>query len=94
MGESGASATGLTVPQVQQLLIDRLGLRIGPEVAAYVLRRWQAAMGAIEGSPPAAVPVMGGDARTGIPAVRPFELALLATDHARLSLSKPGQSPE
>lgn len=49
----------MTGSEVQQLLLDRLGLRVGPEMAAYVLRSWNA--GASK------VPVIATHARTGIP---------------------------
>jgi hypothetical protein len=48
----------LTPSEVQQLLLDRLGLRVGPETAAYVLRSWQVDAPNI--------PVIATDARTGI----------------------------
>lgn len=76
------SRADLTVPQVQDLLLRRLGLRVGPEVAAYVLRRWQAALSGTEATP-APIPVIGGDARTGTPARRSIDPAtfFLTTDH-------------
>jgi len=51
----------LTAGEVQKLFLHRLNLRIGPETAAYFLRRLEA-----DPSTPA-VPVMGGNARTGVP---------------------------
>jgi hypothetical protein len=59
------TAGALTVAEVQKLFVHRLGLRIGPETAAYLLRRLER-----EGPAPA-IPVMGANARTGV-AVRVF----------------------
>jgi hypothetical protein len=78
VGESESVAT-LSVPQVQDVLLRRLGLRVGPEVAAYVLRRWQSAISPGHEVTPTPIPVMGGDARTGVPTRRdvdPSQLAL------------------
>jgi hypothetical protein len=47
----------VTAPDVQQLFLERLGLRVGPEVAAYVLRKWQAGAKLVS--------VIASDARTG-----------------------------
>ena len=49
----------MTPSAVQQLLLERLGLRVGPETAAYVLRSWQA------GTAPT-IPVIATDAKTGV----------------------------
>jgi hypothetical protein len=49
----------VTPCEVQQLLLDRLGLRVGPEMAAYVLRSWEARA--------ARISVIATDGRTGIP---------------------------
>jgi hypothetical protein len=57
MPEPGA----LTVAEVQKQFLHGLNLRIGPETAAYVLRRIDAGQAA------PAFPVMGGNARTGVP---------------------------
>ena len=54
---------------VQDLFLRRLGIRIGPEMAGYVLRRLRA--GEQSAVPIGPVAVMGGDARTGVP-VRQF----------------------
>ena len=51
----------MTADEVQRLFLHRLNLRIGRETAAYVLRRTQGSSAAL------AFPVMGGNARTGIP---------------------------
>ena len=53
-------ARAATVAEVQKQFLHGLNLRIGPETAAYVLRR-------IDANPEApAIPVMGGNARTGV----------------------------
>jgi hypothetical protein len=49
----------VTPSEVQHLLLERLGLRIGPETAAYVLRSWGAQTAQT-------VPVIATDARTGV----------------------------
>lgn len=72
MGEPGTNEP-LTIQQVQELLLCQAGLRTGPEMAAYVLRRWQTAPGA-------PIPVLAADARTGIPVRREIDSALLTTD--------------
>ena len=51
----------LTAGEVQKLFLDRLNLRIGPETAAYFLRRLE------DGQAVSTIPVMGGNARTGVP---------------------------
>ena len=45
--------------EVQQKLRERFGLRLGPEMAAYVLRQLD--------QNPESIPVIGSDARTGVP---------------------------
>jgi len=64
----------VTPADVQKLFLRQLGVRLGPEMGAYVLRRLQAG-----GAVSAPVYYMGGDARTGVP-VRTFvdPVALLA----------------
>jgi hypothetical protein len=65
-------ARAVTVAEVQKQFLHGLNLRIGPETAAYVLRRIDA-----NASAPAFA-VMGGNARTGVPVrllVKPSELA-------------------
>ena len=57
---------------VQKLLLERVGLRVGPEVARYVLRRSESIRGE--------VPVMGSEARTGIAIRRPVALSILTAD--------------
>ena len=62
----------MTAEEVRKLFLNRLGLRIGPETAAYVLRRLEAGQAAPGlGEPAGEIPVMAGDARTGA-AVRRF----------------------
>ncbi len=62
----------MTPADVRRLFLDRLGLRLEPEMAAYVLRRMSDAGAA------ARVPVIGGDARTGRPVRTHVALAELA----------------
>lgn len=45
--------------QLQTLVLQQLSLRIGPETAAYLARHLA--------HPAAALPLMGGEARTGAP---------------------------
>ena len=47
--------------RVRTWLLHRLGLRVGPRTAAYVLRHLNS---------PDPLPVMAGDARTGVPVRR------------------------
>jgi hypothetical protein len=72
VGESEANEP-LTALRVQELLLRQAGLRVGPEVAAYVLRRRQTA----PGTP---IPVMGADARTGVPVRREIAPTRLTTN--------------
>ena len=58
------ASTELTADHLRRLVLDRLGLRIGPEMSEYVLRRLRS--GVLD-----PIPVMGGNARTGA-AVRVF----------------------
>ena len=63
--------TPLNADEVRKLFLHRLGLRIGPETSAYVLRRLEAGQAALPlgeaaGNVTAEIPVMGGDARTGV----------------------------
>jgi len=54
-------ASEVTAAEVQRHFLHHLNLRIGPETAAYVLRR-------LDANPSAsAIPVIGGNARTGVP---------------------------
>ena len=64
-------AQAVSVAEVQKQFLHRLNLRIGPETAAYVLRR-------IDAGSASALPVMGGNARTGVPVrllVEPSQIA-------------------
>ena len=59
-------STPLTAAEVEKLFVQRLGLRIGPETAAYVLRQMASGQARLPLGADAAVPVMGADARTGV----------------------------
>ena len=72
-------ATEVTAAEVQRQFLHRLNLRIGPETAAYVLRRLDA-----ESASP--IPVMGGNARTGGP-VR------ILVDPSQIAAGLASQSP-
>jgi hypothetical protein len=63
----------MTPSEVQQLLLDRLGLRVGPETAAYVLRRWDA------GSE--STPVVATQAKTGVAVRVALEGAAIPAGH-------------
>jgi ribosomal protein S6E (S10) len=54
-------AAGSDQSPVQAAVQRELGLRIGPEMARYLVRSVQAAAG--DGT----IPIIGGDARTGVP---------------------------
>ena len=69
--------TDLTADDVRNLFLHRLGIRLGPETCAYVLRRLRPGQGA--GLPHGPVPVMGGDARTGVPVRLQLDPALLSS---------------
>lgn len=45
--------------QISKILLDRYNLRVEPEMGAYLLRKLQR-------KTDAAIPVIGGDARTGV----------------------------
>ena len=55
----------MDVTAVQQRMLDAYGIRVEPEIAGYVVRRLQQAGSALR-----ELPVIGGDARTGIPVRR------------------------
>jgi hypothetical protein len=58
--------------EFQARLRERLGLRVGPEMAAYLLKRLNdGTLGEIT------IPAMGGDARTGMPVLRQLNAAEL-----------------
>ncbi|HEX2974032.1 MAG TPA: hypothetical protein VHP11_16995 [Tepidisphaeraceae bacterium] len=61
--------------QLQTLLRQQAGLRIGAEMAAYLARQMQQT--ASEDHVSTAIPVIGNDARTGIPLRREFSAASL-----------------
>ena len=52
----------MDAPEIRKRILDHYGIRIDPEMSEYVLRRLQEAGNEI-GQP---IPVMGGDARTGV----------------------------
>jgi hypothetical protein len=59
-------------PEFQSRLRDRLGLRVGPEMAKYLLKRLS------EGTlGQSAITAMGGDAKTGIPISRTISIDAL-----------------
>jgi len=55
----------LNESDVREMFLRKLGLRIEPEMAGYVLKRLQAGNSKTE-----SFPVMGADARTGMPVRR------------------------
>ena len=62
--------------EVRKLFLHRLGLRIGPETAAYVLRRLQAGQSALPiGDAAGGIAVMAGDARTGVAVRRTVDVS-------------------
>jgi hypothetical protein len=67
---------GETVTKEDARLIcrDKLNLCIGPAMSEYIVKRVAAAEA--EGL----IPVIGGDARTGVPARREFPVALAKTE--------------
>ena len=67
----------MNAAQVQTIFRDRLGLRIGPAVAAYVLRRIQSGDESPP-MPPGAIPVIAADARIGAPVRQLIDLEQLA----------------
>jgi hypothetical protein len=58
--------------QLQSLVRDRLGLRIGPEMIKYLAARLAAS--------PDAFPIMGADARTGAPVRQMVDPRVLVAD--------------
>ena len=63
--------------QIRQRMLDAYGIRVEPEMSAYVARKLAQAGNALR-----ELPVMGGDARTGMP-------LRLMVDPARLSAITP-----
>ena len=58
--------------QFQSALRERLGLRVGPEMAKYLLKKLEgAALGQVS------ISAMGGDAKTGIPIHKTIPIATL-----------------
>ena len=75
--------TPMNPEDVRKLFLQRLGLRIGPETAAYVLRRLEAGQAALPvGDAAGEIPVMGGDARTGVAVRRMIALAQITGTNA------------
>lgn len=60
----GGGAPSMDGARLRQVLSRQFGLRVGNEVSRYVGRR----LGGPQGSPAGTtIPVLGGDARTGVP---------------------------
>ena len=55
----------MELTDVQQRVLDAYGIRVEPEMGRYVIRRLQQAGAALR-----ELPVIGGDARTGVPVRR------------------------
>ncbi len=62
--------------ELQRIYRQMLGLRVGPEMARYVLARLRQGT-AGEKIPGESIPVMGGDARTGLPLRREIDADML-----------------
>jgi len=62
----------LSDSQLQTWFRDRLGMRIGPEMSRYIARRLAAS--------PEMFPIMGADARTGMPQRFIFDPSVLTAD--------------
>lgn len=63
--------------QIRDIFLQRLGLRIGPEMSRYVLRRIKSGQGSP--MPLGAIPVIACDARTGLPLRRLVDLSPFET---------------
>ena len=61
--------------ELQTIFLKRLGIRIGPEMSNYVLNR-------LTSAPQQPIPVMGGNARTGVPIRAEFPSETLQMDIA------------
>ena len=61
----------MDVQALRAACIRQLGIRIGPHTGGYLLKHLSAP------APPAQVPVMGGDSRTGIPVRKDVPLTML-----------------
>ena len=68
------AATNLTAADVRRIFLERLGLRLGPEMSEYVLRR-------LRGGGTEPIPVMGGNARTGAAVREIIEPSVLTASH-------------
>jgi len=55
---------------LQQQLLEHYGMRVQPQMEAYVLRKLNEAAMALSTAP---IRVIGGDARTGVPIVRSID---------------------
>jgi hypothetical protein len=63
--------------QIPPLLLQRLGLRIGPNMAQYISESFN-------GNPSAPLPIIAGDARTGIARRQSLDPAHLLTPNPQL----------
>ena len=52
----------MTQQEIQQRMLDAYGIRVEPQMSAYVARKLAAAGSALR-----ELPVIGGDAKTGVP---------------------------
>ena len=77
-----SESTPLTAAEVEKLFVQRLGLRIRPETAAYVLRQMASGRAGLPLGG-AGVPVMAADARTGVPVRATVDLTTLAAAGSR-----------
>ena len=60
---------------IRQRMLDAYGIRVEPQMSEYVLRQLRNAAGALR-----ELPVIGGEARTGVPVRKVIDLALLQQD--------------
>ena len=60
--------------EVRQRILQHYGIRVDPQTSAYVLRKLEQAAGALREP---AIPIMGGDARTGVPVRQMIDAAHL-----------------
>ena len=58
--------------EIRKRMLDAYGIRVEPEMSEYVLRRLHQAGGALR-----ELPVIGGEARTGMPVRRTIDPARL-----------------
>ena len=73
-----SDSTPLTAAEVEKIFVQRLGLRIGSETAAYALRQMAGGRAGLPIGAGAAVPVMGADARTGVAVRATVDLTRIA----------------